>query len=94
MAKIEVLGSFDRPDPPEFSGAVRDTHEAPVSGGVGAVLARGNHREWLPHQDAAIMVATPDKFERIAKFYGVTVYALKHRRRMLEAEIAHEMRGA
>lgn len=71
-----------------------DTDDEPVSGGLGAVLARGRHDAWSEEADSTILAAEPGDLGRLAKSFGRPVSAVKARKAQLEAGAQRMMREA
>ncbi|MGD9862555.1 MAG: hypothetical protein AB7S99_05015 [Pseudodonghicola sp.] len=65
--------------------------DRPVSGGVGAVLARGGGVHWSSAADAALLAADPAEISDTARALGVSLSTAQTRQAALERRISEMM---
>lgn len=65
--------------------------DRPVSGGVGAVLARGGGLRWSSAADDVLLAAHPDQLSRVALQLGISLSTAQSRKEALEASIMEMM---
>jgi len=65
--------------------------DAPVSGGVGAVLARGGGLGWSEAQDSALLSADPRDVPDLAREMGIALSTAQTRKAALEARVMELM---
>lgn len=65
--------------------------DSPVSGGVGAVLARGFGMPWSEEADAALLAADRDELPVVARCLGIALSTAQSRQEALQARIMEMM---
>lgn len=84
-------GSRKKPAPVPVP-VVAETDDTPVSGGVGAVLARGGGPAWTDAMDAALLDAGEDEIDAVAARLGVSGADARRRIATVQAEVARSLR--
>lgn len=74
--------------------AVAEAEDTPVSGGVGAVLARGGRPVWTDEMDSALLDAAEDDIDAVAARLGVSGADARRRIAAFQAEVARSLREA
>jgi hypothetical protein len=69
--------------------------DSPVSGGIGAVLARSSAaRGGQAELDTQLLAASDDEIQTLSQTTGLSIERLSHRREQLNRSIALSMQGA